>query len=69
MWFVYGDHVKHSLILINLGAEPMISTEDGDDALSFAARSHLSTHLQVLLENVHPVQVRGHVRQLIEAAA
>lgn len=69
MWSVYGDHIEHSLILIKLGAEPMLSTEDGDDALSFAARSHLTAHLRVLLENVCPARVRGHIPRLIEAAA
>ncbi|KAL8679203.1 MAG: hypothetical protein Q9186_004500 [Xanthomendoza sp. 1 TL-2023] len=43
--------------------------QDGDDALSFAARLHSATHLRLLLENVRPAQVRGHLKRLIEAAA
>lgn len=69
MWSVYGDHVEHSRILLNLGADPMAATIDGDDALSFAAKLHLTAHLRLLLENVRPSQVRGHLRRLIAAAA
>jgi len=69
MWSVYGNHLEHSLILLSLGADPMASTVDGEDALSFAARLHLVDHLRLLLENIRPAQVRGHVRRLIEAAA
>lgn len=43
--------------------------QDGDDALSFAARLHSATHLRLLLENVRPAQIRGHLRRLVEAAA
>ena len=69
MWSVYGNHLEHSKILIRLGAEPMATTEDGCDALSFAARLHLVDHLRLLLENTRPGQVRGHLHRLIEAAA
>lgn len=70
MWSVCGDHREHSQILIKLGADPMIKTrDDEDDALSFAARLHLVSHLRLLLENLRPAQVRGHLRRLIEAAA
>ncbi|CAF9913320.1 MAG: hypothetical protein ALECFALPRED_008750 [Alectoria fallacina] len=69
MWSVYGDHVEHSQILLKLGADPMAATVDGDDALSFAAKLHLTAHLRLLLENVRPSQVRGHLRRLIAAAA
>lgn len=69
MWSVYGDHVEHSQILLNLGADPMAATIDGDDALSFAAKLHLTAHLRLLLENVRPSQVRGHLRRLTAAAA
>ena len=69
MWSVYGDHVEHSQVLLDLGADPMASIDNGDDALSFAARLHLTTHLRLLLENVRPSQVRGHLRRLITAAA
>ncbi|KAL8835009.1 MAG: hypothetical protein Q9176_007152 [Flavoplaca citrina] len=51
-----------------LGANPM-AMQDGDDALSIAARLHSATHLRLLLENVRPAQVRGHVGRLIQAAA
>ena len=68
-WSVYGDHIEHSQILLNLGADPMAATADGDDALSFAARLHLTAHLRLLLENVRPSQLRGHLRRLITAAA
>ena len=69
MWSVYGDHFEHSQILLNLGADPMAATADGDDALSFAAKLHLTAHLRLLLENVRPSQLRGHLRRLIAAAA
>ena len=69
MWSVYGDHVEHSQILLNLGADPMAATVDGDDALSFAAKLHLTGHLRLLLENVRPSQLHGHLRRLIAAAA
>lgn len=69
MWSVYGDHIEHSQILLNLGADPMAATVDGDDALSFASKLHLAAHLRLLLENVRPSQVRGHLRRLVAAAA
>ena len=69
MWSVYGNHFEHSQILLNLGADPMAATADGDDALSFAAKLHLTAHLRLLLENVRPSQLRGHLRRLITAAA
>ncbi|MCJ1276535.1 hypothetical protein MMC21_004341 [Puttea exsequens] len=68
MWSVYGNHLEHSEILIKLGADPMTSL-DGDDALTFAARLHLTMHLRMLLENLRPAQVRGNLRRLIEATA
>lgn len=61
--------MDHSLVLLKLGADPMAATGDGHDALSFAAKLHLVSHLRLLLENVRPAQVRGNVRRLIEAAA
>ena len=67
-WSVYGNHNEHSLILLKLGADPMAST-NGHDALSFAARLHLVSHLRLLLENIPPARVRGHLHRLIEAAA
>ena len=69
MWSVYGNRLDHSDILIKLGADPMVRTSDGDDALSFAARLHLTSQLRHLLENLRPVQVRDHIGRLIEAAA
>ena len=69
MWSVHGDHIEHSLILIKLGADPMAADEQGEDALSFAARLHLTIHLQILLENIKPMLFRGHLPRLVEAAA
>lgn len=69
MWSVYGDHIEHSKVLIELGADPMAATDDGNDALSFAAKLHLTAHLRLLLENVRPSRVRGHLKRLITAAA
>ena len=69
MWSVYGDHLAHSSILIQLGADPLALTKDGDDALSFAARLHLVPHLRLLVENIRPTQLRGNIGRLIEAAA
>lgn len=67
MWAVYGGHLEHAKILIGLGAEPMTSADDGEDALSFAARLHSATLLRYLLENTRPIRVRGHLRRLTEA--
>ena len=69
MWSVHSDQIAHSQVLMNLGADPMAATIDGDDALSFAAKSHLTAHLRLLLENVRPSQLRGHLHRLITAAA
>lgn len=69
MWSVYGNHMEHTQILLNLGADPMASDQEGGDALSFAARLHLTAHLRLLLENVRPARVRGHLGRLIAAAA
>ncbi len=69
MWAVYGGHFEHSKILIQLGAEPMVSTDNGEDSLSFAARLHSAMDLRLLLENTRPAQVRGHIGRLVEAAA
>lgn len=68
MWSVFGDYLEHSEVLLKLGADPM-AMQDGDDALSFAARLHSVTHLRLLLENVRPAQLRGHIKRLVEAAA
>jgi hypothetical protein len=68
MWSVYGDHIEHSAILIRLGADPMAEV-DGIDALSFAAQLHLTTHLRLLLGNVRPAQVHGHMGRLLGIAA
>ncbi|KAI4207744.1 MAG: hypothetical protein LQ346_000394 [Caloplaca aetnensis] len=43
--------------------------QDGDDALSFAARLHSATHLRLLMEHTRPAQIRGHLKRLVEAAA
>ena len=69
MWSVYGNHLEHSVVLLKLGANPMVQTIEGNDALSFAAKLHLVDHLRLLLENIRPAQVRGHLGRLIEAAA
>ena len=69
MWSTFGDHFSHSQVLLNLGADPLAATVDGDDALSFAAKLHLTNHLRLLLENVRPSQLRGHLQRLIAAAA
>ncbi|KAL6716893.1 hypothetical protein ACLMJK_004805 [Lecanora helva] len=68
MWSVYGDHLLHSSVLLNLGADPLASTHDGEDALSFAARLHLVPQLRLLIENVRPAQMRGNVGRLLAAA-
>ena len=61
--------MEHSLVLLKLGADPLAGTDEGHDALSFAAKLHLVSHLRLLLENVRPAQVRGRLRGLIEAAS
>ncbi|KAL8835136.1 MAG: hypothetical protein Q9170_003441 [Blastenia crenularia] len=68
MWSVFGDHLEHSEVLLRLGADPM-AVQDGDNALSFAARLYSTTHLRLLLENVRPAQIRGQLKRLVEAAA
>ena len=69
MWSVRRDCLEHSSILLALGADPTILTDDGDDSLSYAARLHRSSHLQMLLENIPLVKTRGCICRLIEAAA
>ena len=68
MWAVWGGHLEHARILIELGAETIVSREDGEDALSFAARLHSATILRYLLENTRPIRVRGHLSRLTTAA-
>ncbi|KAH0563161.1 hypothetical protein GP486_002269 [Trichoglossum hirsutum] len=68
MWSVYGDHLEHSATLIKLGADPMAEV-GGVDAISLAVQLHLTAHLRLLLENVRPAQVRGHMGRLLETAA
>ena len=69
MWSVYANHLSHSAILIKLGADPLATTQNGDDALSFGARSHLAPHLRLLIENIRPSQLRDHIGRLIAAVA
>ncbi|KAH0552823.1 hypothetical protein GP486_006974, partial [Trichoglossum hirsutum] len=68
MWSVHGDHLEHSAILIRLGADPMAEV-DGIDALSLAAQLHLTPHLRLLLGNIRPVHVHGHMGRLLRTAA
>ena len=68
MWAVHGNHLQHVEVLMKLGANPLSVREDGMDALALAAALHLNDHLQVLLENVRPNQIRGHIPRLMEAA-
>lgn len=69
MWSVFGNHLDHTSILLQLGADPMASIEGEDDSISFATRLHLASHLRRLLENVLPARIRRHIRRLIEEAA
>lgn len=69
MWSVFGDHIRHTRILLKLGADPMAVSDKGEDGLSLAARLHLAEHLRVLMESVRPAQIRSHLSRLIEAAA
>ncbi len=68
MWAVLGGHFEHAKILIELGAEPTVAADDGENALSFAARLHSATLLRFLLENTRPIQVRGQLSRLTEVA-
>ena len=68
MWSVFGDHLPQTSVLIKLGADPMAATDNGDDALLFAAKLHLTAHLRLLMENIRPARVRGHLSRLVEAA-
>ena len=69
MWSVHRDCLEHSSILLALGADPTILTDDGDDSLSYAARLHRTSHLRMLLESIPLVKIRGCIGRLIEAAA
>lgn len=68
MWSVYRDCLEHSSILLALGADPTILTDDGDDSLSYAAKLHRISHLQMILKSIPLVRVRGCINRLIEAA-
>lgn len=68
MWSVFGDHLEHSRILLKLGADPLAATPAGEDALTFAARLHLTEHLQMLLENIRPVFYRNRISDLVRVA-
>lgn len=67
MWSVFSDSIPHSSMLLKLGANPI--NGDGEDALVFAARLHLTGHLRLLMEHVPPMALRGHLRRLVEAVA
>ena len=69
MWSVHRDCLEHSSILLVLGADPTMLTNDGDDSLSYAARLHRTSHLRLLLESIPLIKVRGCIGRLIEAAA
>ena len=69
MWSVYGDHIEHSRILLEIGAEPLTGLGTGENALILAARLHLADHLQLLLEHVRPAELRKSLPRLLEAAA
>ena len=68
LWSVHGDHIEHSQLLVENGADPFVSLDHGENALSAAARMHSASHLRMLLSNVRPVQVREHFPKLMEAA-
>ena len=68
MWSVYGNCIEHSLVLIENGADPLISLDDGDNALLVAARSHCVSNLRMLLVRVRPLDIQDRFYELIEAA-
>lgn len=68
-WSVQKDNRPHTSVLLELGADPLSATEDGDNALSLAARLHLTDHLRLLMENIRPARLRKHLGRLVEAAA
>ena len=68
MWSVLDDHIEHTRILLDLGANPMVAPERDEDALSVAAKLHLMDHLRLLMEYVRPRALRGHLARLFEAA-
>ncbi|KAL8796268.1 MAG: hypothetical protein Q9195_001383 [Heterodermia aff. obscurata] len=68
MWSVYGNCIEHSLVLIENGADPLVSLDDGDNALLVAARSHCVSHLRMLLVRVRPLDIQDRFYELIEAA-
>ena len=68
MWSVYGNHFEHSELLLENGADPLISLAGGDNAVSLATRTHSASHLRMILSHVRAVEVRGQFSHLLEAA-
>lgn len=68
MWSVHGNCTEHSRLLMENGADPLVSLDDGDNALFVAARTHCVTHLRMLLMRVRPLEVQNQFYKLIEAA-
>ncbi|KAL6713986.1 hypothetical protein ACLMJK_008480 [Lecanora helva] len=68
MWSVHGDCVEHSKLLMENGADPLVSLENGNNALLVAAESHCVTHLRMMLMRVRPLDVHDQFLPLIQAA-
>ena len=69
MWSIFDDHIQHTRILLDLGANPMVAFGKDEDALSVAAKLHLVDHLHLLMQYVQPRALRGHLARLFGAAA
>lgn len=68
MWSVHGDHFEHLEILLQNGADPLISLINGESALTMAARTHSVSHLTLLLSYTRAIEVRERFSKLLEAA-
>ena len=68
MWSVHEECIEISQILIDNGADPVQSDDDGESALTFASKIHSVAHLRMLLAHVRPVDVRDQFSKLVQAA-
>ena len=68
MWSVHGDCAEMSRLLMENGADPLISLDNMENALLVAAKTHCVTHLRMLLVRVRPLDVQDHFNALVQAA-
>lgn len=66
MWSLHEDHVQHSKLLLQNGANPLVCLADGENALSLAARTHSTSHLRMFLTYVRAVEVQDRFSAILE---